>query len=62
MDFKVKKLNFFKEVTSSVTSLIKFCDSILLNNLLNNLSPLDASTHFPGASRVLPKGFKCRLA
>ena len=48
--------------TSPITSLIHFYDSVLFNDLLNNLPPWDTSTHFPGAAKVLPKGFKCRLA
>ena len=48
--------------TSPITSLIHFYDSVLFNDLLNNLPPWNTSTHFPGAAKVLPKGFKCRLA
>ena len=48
--------------TSPITSLIHFYHSVLFNDLLNNLPPWHTSAHFPGASKVLPKGFKCRLA
>lgn len=52
MDFKVY---------ITVTSLIWFYDSILLNNS-SKMSPLAVSTRFSGAFQPLPKGFKGRLA
>ena len=58
----LRKKKRILKCTSPITSLIHVYDSVLFNDLLNNLPPWDTSTHFPGASKVLPKGFKCRLA